>query len=877
MTKAYFVNHTHWDREWYFTTQDAQVLSDQLFLDVLAELEQHPEANFTLDGQMSIIDEFVSMHPEAKNRIKRLVNRKQLFVGPWYTQTDALLPTSESIIRNLVIGINDARKNYGSPMMIGYLPDTFGFSPQLPMLLNQVGIKDFIFWRGTNFENQLKSVYFKWKSLGNNLVYAANFPLGYYTGQISVDSKKHLATFVKERLDPGISFEANHSKNKEVLIPSGIDQMNIIHNAAQTLADINKLSQNQIFIGTYPMFMQKLHHRTDLETYQGELRLPTYSRVHRTIGSVRSQLKRQNFQLEQIILKRVEPLMIIAQKCGVQLSNGPILKLWKKLLECQPHDTLGGSVSDNVAVDIQHRFKEAFEIADGIENYIKKRISQRLHLKPQQVLVFNTDTTTFEGFKRIKILTPSKKIKFAPQYQAVILKEKYYPARENIMQQTSKGFEYSKEPGYYELLLQLKVDLPPLGYKVIEFQNATEKLTSCIEQKNKSEISNDYWKLAFHDGKIDLFGKNKKYLNFISILDSGNDGDTYDYSPLREDHEITLPLVGSCKVNKSKHFMEMIINGEWSLPYDLDDRLAKDPHCKQVPYTLKLKLTAHEKIINGSLTVNNTVLSHRLRLKVKTYIDAATSIALLHGGFIQNKNNKISKKWQEKFVEKPVNIFNFEKAVGLESKNDGLFVLVKGMKEYEKVDDNLVITLMSTTGQLGKPNLLWRPGRASGDTTSVGHLMTSTPLAQEMGVNKFEFGILSEQPTDQNELAKEIDKWLTPSISYQKQSLNLFINRLDNKIWDVEFRDELPRLNTSQGFLNLDLPVVVSAIYPAYTIKNAYVIRLANFSNQKIIDVSELKSQGYQVANALEEISAESSYEIAPSSMITLVRKYNFD
>ena len=56
MVKAYLVNHTHWDREWYFTTQDAQVLSDQLFTQVLDELETHPEANFTLDGQMSIID-----------------------------------------------------------------------------------------------------------------------------------------------------------------------------------------------------------------------------------------------------------------------------------------------------------------------------------------------------------------------------------------------------------------------------------------------------------------------------------------------------------------------------------------------------------------------------------------------------------------------------------------------------------------------------------------------------------------------------------------------------------------------------------------------------------------------------------------------------
>jgi len=165
------VNHTHWDREWYFTTTDALVLSDQLFTEALDELEKNKDANFCLDGQTSIVDEYVEIHPEAKERIQKLVKEGRLFVGPWYTQTDALIPDSESIIRNLVIGINDTKEKYGDPMMVGYLPDTFGFNAQLPTLLHQVGIDNFIFWRGTNFERQMKSVYFKWQGLSGKEVY----------------------------------------------------------------------------------------------------------------------------------------------------------------------------------------------------------------------------------------------------------------------------------------------------------------------------------------------------------------------------------------------------------------------------------------------------------------------------------------------------------------------------------------------------------------------------------------------------------------------------------------------------------------------------------------------------------------------------------
>ncbi|CCQ19752.1 Mannosylglycerate hydrolase [Listeria monocytogenes N53-1] len=64
MVKAHIVNHTHWDREWYFTSADALVLSEQLFTEVIDELKKHPEANFVLDGQLSILDDYVALYPE---------------------------------------------------------------------------------------------------------------------------------------------------------------------------------------------------------------------------------------------------------------------------------------------------------------------------------------------------------------------------------------------------------------------------------------------------------------------------------------------------------------------------------------------------------------------------------------------------------------------------------------------------------------------------------------------------------------------------------------------------------------------------------------------------------------------------------------------
>ncbi|MFP9075345.1 alpha-mannosidase, partial [Enterococcus faecalis] len=105
--------HTHWDREWYFTNEDAIVLSDQVFTEVLDELERNPKVNFCLDGQTSIVDEYLEINPQKLKVIQRLMKTGQLFVGPWYAQTDALLVDAESILRNLMIGISDTILKYG--------------------------------------------------------------------------------------------------------------------------------------------------------------------------------------------------------------------------------------------------------------------------------------------------------------------------------------------------------------------------------------------------------------------------------------------------------------------------------------------------------------------------------------------------------------------------------------------------------------------------------------------------------------------------------------------------------------------------------------------------------------------------------------------
>ncbi|RXT59005.1 glycoside hydrolase family 38 C-terminal domain-containing protein [Lacticaseibacillus chiayiensis] len=870
MVTAYLVNHTHWDREWYFTTMDSLVLSEQLFTEVLDELETHADANFCLDGQTSVVDEYVEVHPEAKSRIQKLVATGRLFIGPWYTQTDALIPDAESIIRNLVIGINDTKKNYGQPMMVGYLPDTFGFNAQMPTLLRQVGIDNFVFWRGTNYNTQLKSLYFKWTGLSGKQVYAANFPFGYFTAQLTPESKLKMNQFVKERFDPAADFAANHGQNKDILMPSGIDQMNIIKNIGATVKELNAHSKYHTVISSYPEFIDILR-KKKLPDYQGELRLPTYARVHRTIGSVRHEIKCQNFLLEQKVLKRVEPLTVIARQAGLTIGNGLLIKLWKKLLECQPHDTLGGSVSDNVATDILHRFKEANEIADGIENMIEKKLAEFLKLGPNQVLLFNTQPYEVYAYKSVQLLTASKQVRIEGMSDQVIESAKHFPERHHVLMMTPRGKEFTDEPEYYQITIKGKVKLPALGYKVFEIEESDQPLPEpqISEASHKATITNERQSLTFKDGHLNFQTNSREITDVLQLVDSANDGDTYDYSPLVGDHEQILPFEQAVNVQIGDSSEALVIEGSASLPKTLADRTSAQPHYGSLSYRLTVKFNEHG-MIEGHLVVDNQVLSHRLRLKFNPQVATDKVMAEIQAGYVTTKNQPIPDDWAQHYDEKPVNIYNFDKTVNLADAKTHFTFWGAGQKEYQYKDRALFITLMATTSQLGKSNLAWRPGRASGDTTNQGHVMMPTPLAEELGNNQFDFAFaLDDQPFNLRHTNELTQAWLAPSLSYQKQSLNLFVKRLDNKIWETEDDPSIPK---ELSVLNIDTSLDVTALYPAYSEEDAYVLRIQNMTDSPQPLPKRLTEKGTMV-NALEEPVKPSSV-IDPFDLVSIKIKF---
>ena len=115
--------------------------------EVLEALESNQLDFYTLDGQMSIVEDYLSLFPEREKQLKKFVQAGRLFVGPWFTQIDEMTTSGESIVRNLRIGIREAEE-LGSAMRIGYLPDSFGQSQDMPKIYHGFDIQHALFGAG---------------------------------------------------------------------------------------------------------------------------------------------------------------------------------------------------------------------------------------------------------------------------------------------------------------------------------------------------------------------------------------------------------------------------------------------------------------------------------------------------------------------------------------------------------------------------------------------------------------------------------------------------------------------------------------------------------------------------------------------------------
>lgn len=147
--KIYIISHTHWDREWNQPFQHFRKRLIDMMDELIETLETDPEYRFfTFDGQTIILEDYLEIKPENKERLAKLIKDGKIIIGPWYVMGDEAMPSGESLIRNLIKGHQIAREFGAEPLKVGYVTDIFGHTGQLPQILQGFGIESALLTRG---------------------------------------------------------------------------------------------------------------------------------------------------------------------------------------------------------------------------------------------------------------------------------------------------------------------------------------------------------------------------------------------------------------------------------------------------------------------------------------------------------------------------------------------------------------------------------------------------------------------------------------------------------------------------------------------------------------------------------------------------------
>ena len=352
------VPHTHWDREWYAPFQEFRLKLVDVVDDLLALLESDPSYRaFLLDGQLAVVDDYLEIRPENEERLRALAVGGRLTMGPWYILMDEFLVSAETIVRDLQLGLARAGA-FGGAMRVGYLPDMFGHIAQMPQILAQAGFADAVVWRGV--PSSITRTGFDWAAPDGSTVRAEYLVTGYGNGAELPDDAKALVRRVATYVDEVKDFLIDG-----VLIMNGSDHLHPQTGLGRAVAEANELQDDfSLEITSLPAYLSTVE-RAGLTRHEGELRSGARSNVLMGVTSNRVDVKHAAALAEIAIERRAEPYAALfgpAERWPARELD----VAWKNVVRNAAHDSICACSADDVVDAVLHRFAEARQIGDGL-------------------------------------------------------------------------------------------------------------------------------------------------------------------------------------------------------------------------------------------------------------------------------------------------------------------------------------------------------------------------------------------------------------------------------------------------------------------------------------------------------------------------------
>jgi mannosylglycerate hydrolase len=786
------VPHTHWDREWYAPYQTFRMRLVKLLDELLPMLESDPSyARFLLDGQTAIVDDYLEVRPQAIEPLRRLSASGRISLGPWMVQMDEFMVSGETIVRDLQFGLAQAAQ-FGGAMPVGYLPDLFGHIAQMPQLLRLAGIEHAVAWRGV--PSSVDKTGFWWSAPDDSRVRCEYLYGSYSNGRDLPEDAKGL---VLRAVD--YEQELGDVRLNDMLLMNGTDHQMPQPWLGRVVAEANAIQDDYHFVVTSLAEYLPKQPVERLPSVIGELRSGSRANILMGVASNRVDVHQACAAAERVLERQAEPLSALFVPME-QYPSAFYDLAWRKLVLNSAHDSSCACSADEVVDQVLVRYREAFQIGDGLVRDALHALAHDVDTTPDSTVVVNPTARTRAGLVEGVLpgqgpccyITedgsprPTQVIgEISGEGYATMVTGQKVRWVLDLMRGTEfagrqvTSYEVIERDSFAEIVLQQAgpgephCDLAELKAQMVALGDAgrTMKLRllvaplrrvlfdagpvagfgwTCLRGVDGTSpasavtavehaLANEHLCVAVDpsDGTYAIeTADGLRVPGLGRLVDGGDGGDTYNYSPPA--HDVLIDRSDAVRVRTGETGpvrARLHIDADYTWPAAAvgDERGCTDRslHTETVTVSTTLELRTDERFLRVTHEFDNRCRDHRLRAHFPLPApvagsDAECAFAVVHRGLTAEGGTH----------EYGLPTFPSRRFVDASGGHEGIALLHDGLLEYEIVDDGreLALTLLRATGYLSRSEPALRPNPA-GPTFPVRG-------AQMLGDNRVQYAVL---------------------------------------------------------------------------------------------------------------------------------------
>jgi alpha-mannosidase len=469
--KVILDGNAHIDAAWLWPASESIDVVRRTYSTALQLMNEYPGYTFTQSA--AAYNEWLEQkYPEINNEIaKRIKEGRWEVVGGMWVEPDLNMPDGESTARSILIGKRWYQQHYGVDVRIGWNPDSFGYTWQLPQIYKKSGIDYFVTQKMTwSDTNHLPFKLFWWESPDGSKV-LTYFPRGY------------------ANRDEGAVRLSNDLKNAREQAPGMTEMLDlygvgdhgggptrVILDQATRWMEPGKVAPDMQF-GTAQSYFSTIEKRIAPQSTQwnytkiaqgyqppdtkvGEIAIPTwkdemYLEYHRGVFTTQAKHKRNMRESPEWTLN-AEKLASLAWLDGDVYPTDEITEAWKKISFNNFHDLAAGSGIGLIYKEAQKDYDQVRWATNEISSKALATVAAHADTRGAEgvpVLVFNPLSWARSGVFTVNVQMP-----VAADEVSLL------DAHGNVL--PSQIISKDSSDNSFQILVEAR-DVPSMGYAVL--------------------------------------------------------------------------------------------------------------------------------------------------------------------------------------------------------------------------------------------------------------------------------------------------------------------------------------------------------------------------------------------------------------------------